>query len=198
MSSIPRAERIAAESAALHQAVGDCILAWARVEMVLSYVFDFTVASESRVSHAVIGAVRSFEARLKMIGDAVIARFPDEADEIRTDWKLLYNLCSSQNQLRNQVAHSIEWTFLPEGPALEPFLIATSEKPKIHTGEVLKRAADFKDLEQSVGWLGFVIRQRLEPDAEAPPPIPDQVLLLRAEAAQRRAKHGRPPRSSRP
>src|SRR6266702_728259 len=90
----------------LQLAVGECVLAWASVEQALAEIFDEVQQTHPAISHAVMGAVRSFDGRLKMVGEAFNVRFPDADRSPRDDWKLLYNYISSSNAQRNQVAHA--------------------------------------------------------------------------------------------
>ena len=183
----------------LHLAVGECILAWAAVELSLANIFDIIQQTDPAISHAVFGAIRSFEARLKMIGDAFNVRFPDADRSPRDDWKRLYNYISSSNAERNQVAHATMLIVGNKGPMLEPFFVMTAPKPHLSTSDVQTRIVKFKELEQVLTWW---FPERLRKIGKARPPgfarqVPDLVLRLRDEAARSRAKQ-KPPRRSSP
>lgn len=188
-------DSLAAERDELHRAVGECILAWSYVELHLSIIFEEIVGTSRPVSHAALSAVRSFEARLKMIGDAFAARFADADDELRVDWKLIYNQCSSLNALRNQVAHATELLENGVSPVLEPFFSMTSQRTKIYGADITQRTKQFHELAEIVTWMVWAVTERLRPGIGFQQPPPDLLLRLRSEAAQRRAKHGRPPQS---
>jgi len=173
---------------------------WSGVEFSLSILFDAILDTRRPVAHATLAAVRSFDARLKMIGDAFNARFPDKDSPPRPDWKLLYNTCSSYNALRNQVAHALHIVASHNGevkPTLEPYFVLTQEKSRIDAAEVNLRTAKFHSLRACIDWLIWAI-EHPEPPTGFEREVPHLLLQLRDEAAQRRAKQQRPRRSSRP
>lgn len=184
-------DAIAQETIDLTHAVGECVLAWSKVEFQLSLLFALVLNTSIAVSHATFAAVRSFEARLKMMNDALCARFVIPEEPPRPDWKLIHNECSRLNALRNQVAHS----HLLRGPILEPYFVLTASKPRLKVEDVRSRTREFLEFEPCVMWLHNDIIPRLRPEKVPDEPIPRLLLRLRDEAAQRRAKHGRPPRS---
>lgn len=181
----------------LKLAVGECVLAWAAVELSLANIFDMIQQTDPAISHAVFGAIRSFEARLKMLGDAFNVRFPDAERTPRDDWKRLYNYISSANAERNQVAHATLLIVGGEKPMLEPFFVMTAPKPHLSASDVEARIAKFNELDAVLRWW---LPDRLRRSGKARPPgferqVPDLVLRLRAEAARSRAKQ-KPPRRS--
>jgi hypothetical protein len=183
----------------LDEAVGRCILEWAEVEFELSIIFQLIQGAvsgrDNAIAHSILGAVRSFEARLLMIHMAMQARIPDPDDPLRSDWKLFYNYCTSQCQLRNQIAHASRVSNPAKGePSLIPFFNVANLREHIDREEVERRAEAFRELARALGWLTQSVRERLPNEPKYPRPIPDLLLRLRSEAAQRRAKHGRPPR----
>lgn len=183
----------------LQLAVGECILAWASVELSLANIFNTIQRTDPAISHAVFGAVRSFEGRLKMMVEAFSIRFPDADASPRDDWKLLNNYISSLNAERNQVAHAMMLMVTGEGPMLEPFFVMTAPKSRLSTSDVQARTAKFKELEQVLTWW---FPDRMQKMGKARPPgfarqVPDLVLRLRDVAARSRAKR-KPPRRSSP
>ncbi|MEQ1955201.1 hypothetical protein [Mesorhizobium sp. CN2-181] len=177
----------------LRTAVGECILEWAVVEFHLALMFHTLIGGNPPVSHGVFGAIRSFEARLQMLHMAVVNSYTDEADTIRTDWKLLYNYCTSMSQLRNQVAHATALNVDGKEVVLEPFFNLTKEREKISTAEIKDRSVRFRELATTLWWITDQMERRTMPLGGSARPVPDLLLRLRTEAAQRRAKHGRPP-----
>lgn len=182
----------------LQLAVGECILAWASVELSLANIFVIVQQADPAISHTVFGAVRSFEVRLRMIGEALIVRFPDADRSPREDWKRLYKYISSCNAERNQVAHATLLMVGNEGPMLEPFFVMTAPKPQLATSDVRARINKFQELEQVLTWW---FPDRLRKIGKARPSgfarqVPDLVLRLRNEAARSRAKLKAPRRPS--
>ena len=190
---------ITQEGLDLEQAVGRCVLAWSSVEFALSVLFCSVLQTDGAVAHATFAAIRSFNARLKMLNDAFAARYTKLDEPPRSDWKLLYNSCNSLNALRNQVAHSFmvvaldEDTEAPEH-VLMPYFVLTATNFKINLKDVSARTAQFYELRGAIDWLlwsmGYV---KMQPPG-SPRPTPDLVLRLRDEAARNRAKTSRPPR----
>ena len=185
-------------TAELQLAVGECILAWALVEALLSQVFaEVQRGLDASVSHAVLGAVRSFDARLKMISEAFNVRFPHPDQPPRTDWKLLYNYLSASNTQRNQVAHALMIGLGGDDPVLEPYFIVTAPKPHLRAKDVRDRTARFNELGDALTpwFVGELMDRRGARPPQWPRQVPDLVLRLRAEVDRNRAK---PKRQRRP
>jgi hypothetical protein len=187
------------QETAMYQAVGRCILNWAMVEFQLSLIFAEALGHIPLVPHNILAAIRAFDARINIV-NAGMSTFKRE--EIKSDWLLLFKHANNQATLRNQIAHATLVTeYEDDGTAkvsLEPFFNIVKDRDRLDVEKVAQYAKEFTELANTLGWF----QAQLAPLETSPKKhqmlVPRLMLRLRTEADQRRAKHGRPPRSSRP
>lgn len=186
---------LAKKFAALHEAIGECLMAWSTVEFELQFLFRIALDANPVASHAVWAAVVSFEARLKILNAAIDANVGDS--NFKADWRLLHNYASAQARFRNQVAHGTMMNVDGAGPMIEPYFSVTKTRDLLSEKQVRGFAGGFLELAGALNWIrNAVLVPPARPDIIAPPPVPDLVLRLRMQAAQSRGEKKLPPRLS--
>lgn len=175
--------------------VGQCLMAWARMEFELSRLFHALLNESSlNKADAMLAAVRGFDNKLKVVDAAFDNSITDE--QMREDWSLLANYALAQSSLRNQIAHAGLVTI--EGKRLlKPFLSYSSTSEPIDQAEVEARITAFRKLREAVNWIKLCVMLHLGLTAVAPPPTPDLIQTFRDEAARRRAGKRRQTKPSR-
>jgi hypothetical protein len=101
------------EIAKLERLVGQITAFWAKVEDELFVIFMFAIAGDSlnifvdiEPCRAVFFSFSSFEGKMRMLHNAMCARFRND-DRTLNDWRELRKACISLAGLRNEIAHLI-------------------------------------------------------------------------------------------
>lgn len=182
------AELDEAEVQKLKLAVGECLMAWAKVEFHMNDMFRLFLGSHPYTADLIWGSVVSFDARMRMLTQALLEAFKEEK-EACNDLALLFEHTRRMSKRRNEIAHST--LILVDGvtPLLEPFsIMSDTGAARLSHQDVAQRAKDFLILSDALHWcmnhrlLKWPSTQR---PASAQPP-PDLVQELRKQESQRR------------
>ncbi len=171
------------EVARMHQAVGECVLAWATVEVYLQFLWRLAHNNDALLPDAIWGAVVSMDARLSALQKILKLKFGET--EHWGDVVLLLEEARRRNSQRNEIAHA---TLLLEGgvtPRLESFFLISEPRTPISVEQIQERSRAFINLAQAISWLHHwrlepapMPRKQLQAFVQQPP---DLILALRAE-----------------
>lgn len=182
-------------------AVGSSLHTWSLVELQMAIFFAELMGFDNdRRSHAIFGAIVSFEVRLA-ICDRLVALQPlSELDQE------LWSRVSSKLRVLYKKRHAIaHFTVSTDNVEIRPFL--TTEK--LRTGEgistlniaqILERSKKFIELRESLRWFGTYIiltrtghQERRLAALEEPPPIARFRELASLNLAKRERRENNPP-----
>ena len=178
---------ISEEEKEITHAVGDCILAWAMVELRIAFILQHCLTHETHPGIAIWDMIQSFRGKLGVLRVALLEKHkaPPLSDEIR----LLLKRAETLYSKRSAVAHS---TLIYEDEkrfVIEPFWSFSGSKQKITLQELLQYRSDFGELTKSLHWL-LVRLTMLDGVPGMPPPQteprPDLVQRLLDEEDQNR------------
>ncbi|MDP3736695.1 MAG: hypothetical protein Q8R02_04850 [Hyphomonadaceae bacterium] len=179
-----------------HQAVGECLMAWATVELQLNLVFlalsgAMGGGASGRLQSANIAwsTPKSFDARMDVLKSAL-----DQAKlkvPVRTDCLMLFEQARVQAKSRNQIAHSTLFVGHKDGhayPEIEPFFFITARKARLGLKEIQAVTSRFRSLADSLVWLLLTRLNQLSPQVAKQIPsltrLPDLVREIREQQSQ--------------
>lgn len=137
----------------LYTAVGIALSRWNRVEWSLCNLFSTCISADfSGASSRAYWAVLSFDAKLKMVDAAMRARC-SSLPRFLSQWNKINNRLSTQNRVRNKIAHGtvmhFSWEasddgFEDEDVCLAPYFYAlrSSVRPPV------RRSADIRPIDR--------------------------------------------------
>lgn len=167
----------------LHQATGECLLAWAMVEFNLAQIFRMCSGIHWVTADNIWSSVLSFDSKMSVLHNVLLALEPDRPDN--SDWVLLHDHTRAMARRRNEVAHATMVNVEGKTPMLEPFFVISKERPRISVTDVEERTFLFKELAQTLGWYRLVREDSLpEQHRQFVSQVPDLLLRLRSAARQ--------------
>jgi hypothetical protein len=182
---MPTEADLVQQSIQLQYAMGECISAWANVELRLMILFQFLLGGDGRIADAVLATPRNFEVRSAMVHNVMRIRLKDRP--VLDDWNLVYNYTIYMSSRRNEIAHATMVNETDVGIVLKPyFVLFGHDKPYLKVETVKERARDFLELTQCLNWFVFQLPKHPEQPPVPAVPIPDLLLRLRTEDDQRR------------
>jgi hypothetical protein len=117
MAELARSEQV---KAPLYHAIGECLMAWAGVELQLQLIFLRGLEIDEPIADAIWTTPRSLDARLNLLN----AAFPRSkaGRPVKSDFALLSAYVRLKMAQRNQVAHSTLIIRDGKTAVLEPYL----------------------------------------------------------------------------
>jgi len=184
--------RLQQERDAMHQAIGECLTAWAMVELALQVMFRRAMSVDPKVSHAIWSAPRAFEIRLNML-TAAVQNSPAAAGW-HADWSLVHNYIVNRVKRRNEIAHGTLVSESGKGLRVQPYLNLAETSVSIDIQEIRRRTTQFNALYHLIVRLDFA--RHPAPPRRPPMPEPDLLLELRKQATRNRTGKKDKPESS--
>ena len=173
--------RVHGPTAELSHAVGECMGAWANVELKLQYLFRAILGCKPAIADTVLGIPHSFERKSAMVHAVVKLRL-EAKPELLADWNVLYKYLGKMSSKRNEIAHATVF-ILHVGPkpvaVLSPYYKVSQAGANIEADEVLRRFEAFRELDRALSSLSEHI---INLDASAKPV--ELVARLRAESGK--------------
>jgi len=173
----------------LQAALGRALFAWGRLELTLSILFRAVLSPTSPVvADGIFGSIRAFDARLGMVGAAVVGTFSKKDDPINIVWSGLSRRCDSQAKMRNKLAHATALMVDGTTPVLEPFFLISKSRPRISTSEIDACAVSFWETSRALMWLEDRVAVRKGMRHELPPELRVLETNLVADLLRARAR----------
>ena len=159
---------------------------WAYVEQRLAIFFNMAMTAEPAAVDAVWNRIRSFEAKLLVLHDVIVASGSLSQTAMR-DWNLLKPRIMADYGKRNQVAHSTPQDLDGVIAGLEPFAkLVISSPPRLLTkDDLLKFCQDFAETNDAVDWISAVYSSE-KWRRPLPEPTPDLIHHLRTQDDRKR------------
>jgi hypothetical protein len=183
-------------------AVGENLMAWASLEFELhelfvrQLIFESTNKNRYTIARSVWSAILAFDDRLKMVDAAMQANIANE--QIRADWRLLFNYTKKMSTFRNEAAHGMVANYDHKEMMIMPY--ATSipvKKAPLSITELKRRTSLFIALHENLQWLSLRMSLLLKPNAELEArKTPDLIETLRKQADRTRASQRKGPAST--
>ncbi|MDK2768383.1 MAG: hypothetical protein KYX69_11765 [Sphingomonas sp.] len=195
---------------AMRCAVGGAIFSWSRLENVLAKTFNLTIGNSA--AYSILGCIRAFEARLSIVNASITQTFGGSNDDIIEKWRALSAHISKISKNRNMIAHSHQ---IAPGK-IQPYfdwskVFDYDPNAFLSVSDVESFANDFAQATGALLALNDHIRYHVDLSRGGGEGAElwyknaigfhkqghDLLDQLVHDKAQNRAKHGRPPQSSR-